>query len=173
MNRKGSAASYISLIERLKREIDGIAIRSTFIAGFPSETEEDFEILKEFLKKAKLFNAGFFAYSREPDTPAFKLKGHLQKKIKNARVKELYAVQSAIAAENMRSFVGKTITVVCDGIDYKKQSFFGRAYFNAPDVDGVVYLSGAETIEQGATYRVKITRSNGFDLYGEIQNELT
>ena len=171
MNRRGSCGEYLSLIDRLKSEIEGIAIRSTFIAGFPSETEEDFEILKDFLLKARLFNAGFFAYSKEPDTPAFKLKGHLPQKVKNARVKELYALQSAIAAENLEKFVGKTIKVVCDGIDYKKQSFFGRAYFNAPDVDGVVYISGEETIEQGKTYFVRIGRSDGFDLYGEIENE--
>ena len=168
MNRKGSNASYLALIDRLKKEVEGIAIRSTFIAGFPSETEEDFAALKDFLKKARLFNAGFFAYSKEPDTPAFMLKGHLPKKVKNARVKELYAIQSAIAAENTEAFVGKTVTVVCDGIDYKKQSFYGRAYFNAPDVDGVIYIRG-DDIAQGETYNVKIIKSDGFDLYGEIQ----
>ena len=71
----------------------------------------------------------------------------------------------------MRSFVGKTVKVVCDGVDYKKQSFFGRAYFNAPDVDGVIYLTSAAPIVQGETYQVKITKSEGYDLYGEIQNE--
>ena len=171
MNRKGSCGSYLALLDRLQKEIEGIAVRSTFIAGFPSETEEDFEILKDFLLKARLFNAGFFAYSKEKDTPAYNLKGHLPEKVKKARVKELYELQSRIAFERMSSFVGKTVKVVCDGVDYKKQSFFGRAYFNAPDVDGVIYLTSAAPIVQGETYQVKITKSEGYDLYGEIQNE--
>lgn len=171
MNRKGSREGYLALIERLKREIEGIAIRSTFIAGFPTETEEDFESLKDFLLKARLFNAGFFAYSKEKDTPAYNLKGHLPEKVKKARVKELYKLQSEIAFRLMRSFIGKTVAVVCDGVDYKKQAFYGRAYFNAPDVDGVIYLSSSAPISQGETYQVKITNSIGYDLYGEIQNE--
>lgn len=169
MNRRGTFESYLSLVERLKTEIEGVALRSTFIAGFPSETEEDVEILKDFLQKVRLFNAGFFAYSKEPDTPAYKLKGHLPQKVKNARVKELYSVQKSIATETRNSFVGKTLTVVCDGVDYKKQSFFGRAYFNAPDIDGVIYISGDCTIEQGEKYEVKITKAAGYDLYGTIE----
>ena len=173
MNRRGTFDGYLTLIEKLKREISGVAIRSTFIAGFPSETEEDFCKLKDFLSKAKLFNAGFFAYSREKDTPAYLLKGQITEKTKNARVKELYSLQKAISAENLRSFVGKTLEVVCDGVDYKKQSFFGRAYFNAPEVDGVVYLKSTLAIAQGEKYTVKIYASDDYDLYGEIINELT
>ena len=168
MNRKGSYSSYLELIEKLRREVVGIALRSTFIAGFPSETEEDFDILVDFLKKAKLNNAGFFAYSKEPDTPAYKLKGQLTQSVKNARVKRLYAVQREISRELTARYVGKTLTVVCDGVDYDKQSFFGRTYFYAPDVDGRVYLSGEGLIEQGKTYSVKITASDDYDLYGTI-----
>lgn len=173
MNRKGSFNSYIELINKLKAEVENIAIRSTFITGFPSETEEDHKILLEFLNKAKLFNAGFFAYSKEPDTPAYKLKGHVDKRTKLKRQKELYALQTAISAENLKRFVGKTVKAVCDGIDYDKQSFFARAYFNAPDVDGKIYVKSEEIIEQGKCYEVRITDSSDFDLYGEIINELT
>ena len=173
MNRKGTFDSYVSLVERLKREIDGVALRSTFIAGFPTETEEDFETLKRFIATTRLFNAGFFAYSKEPDTPAFRLEGHLPERVKKQRVKELYALQKGIASENMRSFVGKTLSVLCDGVDYKKGSFFGRAYFNAPDIDGVIYIKGDALIEQGERYSVRIVKADGYDLYGEIENELT
>lgn len=168
MNRKGSFDEYFELIKKLKSNVKGMAIRSTFIAGFPSETEEDLNILIKFLKKAKLFNAGFFAYSREKDTPAYSFKGQIAQKVKKQRVKTLYETQRKISYDNLQKFVGKTLTVVCDGVDYKKQKFFGRAYFNAPDVDGRVYISGDTLIEQGEEYVVKITKANSYDLYGKI-----
>ncbi|MGN0819741.1 MAG: 30S ribosomal protein S12 methylthiotransferase RimO [Christensenellaceae bacterium] len=171
MNRKGGFELYEALINKLKEQVDSIAIRSTFITGFPSETEEDHETLMEFLKRAKLFNAGFFVYSKEPDTPAYKLKGHVDKRTKLRRQKELYALQAELSAENLKGFVGKTLEVVCDGIDYDKQSFFARAYFNAPEIDGKIYIKSDEIIEQGKRYEVKITDSGDFDLYGEIINE--
>lgn len=172
MNRRGTFDEYLSLVYKLKQKINGVALRSTFIAGFPSETEEDLNILKDFLLKAELFNAGFFAYSKEPDTPAFKLKGHLPEKVKRARVKELYELQKTVVEKNMRSLVGKALEVVCDGVDYKRQAFFGRAYFNAPDIDGLVYISGDVLIEQGKRYLVTINDYSGYDLYGVIKNEL-
>ena len=173
MNRKGTGKGYLELIKKLRKEVKGIALRSTFIAGFPTETEEDFDILVDFLKKAELNNAGFFAYSKEPDTAAYKLKGHLTQSIKNARVKKLYAVQREISAQLNRKYVGKEIIVVADGIDYDRQEFFGRTYFHAPDVDGKVYLTGDGLIEQGKTYLVKVTASDDYDLYGTIIKEIT
>ena len=146
----------------------GVAVRSTFIAGFPGETEEQFENMVDFIKQANLFNAGFFAYSKEEGTPAYKLKGHLTAKIKKERVRRLYAVQKEIVKQNLQSFVGKIIDVVCDGIDYEKQSFYGRAYFSAPSIDGVVYFTSDEDIVQGETYKVKISKVKNYDLYGGV-----
>ena len=168
MNRHGTFKSYLTLVKKLKKEVKGIAIRSTFIAGFPTETEEDFDTLVKFLKQAKLTNAGFFAYSKEPDTPAYKLKGHIPERLKKSRVKKLYAVQKEIVAENLKKFVGTKIKVVCDGVDYDRQSFYGRTYFNAPDVDGRVYFCGDAVINQGETYFVKVTAVDGYDLIGVI-----
>ncbi len=174
MNRKGTYKSYLALVKKLKKQVKGIAIRSTFIAGFPTETEEDFNILLDFVKKAKLTNAGFFAYSKEPDTPAYKLKGHLTKKVKEQRVKALYKAQSEIAFAFAKSKVGKTLNVICDGVDEENEQFFGRTYFNAPDVDGKVYLTYEDkAIEQGKAYKVKIKSAKGYDLFGEILYELT
>ena len=172
MNRLGSFDSYLTLVKRLKKEVNGIAIRSTFIAGFPGETKEDVDTLVKFLKRAKLTNAGFFAYSREPDTPAFKLRGQLNAPVKRARVKLLYKVQREISRENLLKKVGKRLKVVCDGVDYGAQAFYGRTYFYAPDVDGKVYLRSDGVIEQGATYLVKITKTNDYDLFGEIIKKL-
>lgn len=172
MNRKGTRAEYLALIGKLREKIPGIAIRSTFIAGFPGETEENFRNLVSFLKEAKLSNAGFFAYSREEGTPAYKLPDQVDEKTKNARVKELYKVQKIISGEINRSYVGKTLKVLADGIDYDKNKFTGRAYFSAPDIDGKVYFDG-DNVEQGKYYNVKIVRANAYDLYGRMTDEFT
>ena len=168
MNRKGTYDNYLALVNKLKAEIPGISIRSTFIAGFPRETEEDFNTLVSFVKKAKFFNCGFFAYSREEGTPAYKLSGQIDEKVKNERVKKLYKVQRQISKNNLKTFVGKTIKVLCDGVDYEKQAFYGRAYFNAPDIDGRVYIESNECINQGEYYNVLITKANEYDLFGEV-----
>lgn len=169
MNRKGSNKEYLALIEKLREKIPDIAIRSTFIAGFPGETEEDFEILKNFIKAAKFTNCGFFAYSREPDTAAYKLPDQISKTVKAARVKKLYGVQKKISAAFLKTLVGKTIDVVTDGIDYDKQSFYGRAYFSAPDIDGKIYFSSGGDIVQGESYRVYIEKTDDYDAYGRVE----
>ncbi len=173
MGRKSTYAQNLALIERLKENIPDIAIRSTFIAGFPGETEEDVEILAEFLKKAKLFNAGFFAYSKEPDTPAFKLDGQIPAREKQKRVKYLYKVQNEIMTEILDGFVGKELEVISDGADSDFSDFYGRSWFSAPDIDGKVILKGDLLIEQGKRYKVKIIKRRGLDLVGEILYELT
>lgn len=166
MNRKGTGEGYLKLIAKLRKEIPDIAIRSTFIAGFPGETEEQFENLLEFIKEAKLTNAGFFAYSREEGTPAYRLPDQIDEKVKQSRVKKLYAAQKKVSEERNKSLVGKQIKVICDGVDYDKQSFYGRAYFSAPEIDGKAYFTYDGEIKQGEYYDVKITKADAYDLYG-------
>ena len=173
MGRKSTESGNLALIEKLKENVPDIAIRSTFIAGFPTESEEDVEILANFLRKAKLFNAGFFAYSREPDTPAYKLDGQLKSGEKQKRTKYLYKVQNAVMGEILDGFVGKELDVVCDGTDENMTEFFGRAWFSAPDIDGKIILWSEGLIEQGKTYKVLVKKRRGSDLYGEILYELT
>lgn len=169
MNRRGTREEYLNLIDRLKREIPDIAIRSTFISGFPSETEEEFEAMCDFLRRAKLVNCGFFAYSREPDTPAYKMQGQVPYAVKKRRVKRLYAVQREISEEYLKSFIGKTVKALCDGIDYDKGCFVGRAYFSAPEIDGKIYFN-AERAVQGEYYDVKILSCDSYDLYGKTED---
>ncbi len=169
MNRKGSRTEYLALIDKLRKNIPDIAIRSTFIAGFPSETDEEAEGLCKFLKEAKLTNCGFFAYSKEEDTPAYKLPGQIKQSVKQKRVKKLYDVQKAVSKEHLSSYVGKKLEVLCDGIDYGKNCFFGRAYFSAPDIDGLVYFNG-DLCKQGETYNIYIVKSNNYDLYGHLED---
>ena len=167
MNRKGTGESYLRLIERLKSEVSGIAVRSTFIAGFPTETEEDFNALVEFIKKAKLFNAGFFKYSREKDTAAYNLDGQIAESVKTKRLKKLYSVQKQVVKANLKALVGNTYKVFAEGFDDGELIYFGRAYFNAPTVDGKVKFFSAEEVQTGEFYNVKITSVDGYDLIGE------
>lgn len=169
MNRRGTREEYLALIEKLKREIPDIAIRSTFISGFPSETEEEFEGMCDFLRRAKLVNCGFFAYSREPDTPAYKMKGQVPYAVKKRRVKKLYEIQREISREYLNGFVGKTVKVLCDGIDYERGCFVGRAYFSAPEIDGKVYFNAASAA-QGEYYDVKIASCDSYDMYGKTED---
>ncbi len=173
MNRKGTASEYLALIEKLRAKIPNVAIRSTFIAGFPGETEEQFFNLVDFLKSARLTNAGFFAYSKEEGTPSYNFDGQIDEEIKEKRVETLYAVQKHISRLYLKSFIGKTIEVLADGIDYEKQAFYGRSYLSAPEIDGVVYFNSDGDINQGERYLVKITKADAYDLYGGVVDEFT
>ncbi len=169
MNRPAGRSEYLLLLAKLRKEIPDIAVRSTFIAGFPTETEEDFEDLIAFLKETRLDNCGFFAYSREPETAAYKLKGQIPYSVKKRRVKKLYEVQKAISFEKLRRFVGKKIKVLCDGIDYEKGCFVGRAYFQAPEIDGKVYFNACSAV-QGEYIEVVIDCADAYDLYGRTED---
>ena len=173
MNRKGTGKEYLALIDKLRSEIPQIAIRSTFIAGFPGETDEQFGNLLAFIKKAKLNNAGFFAYSREDGTPAYKLDGQIDENVKEQRVKKLYSAQKSISRKILKSYVGKTVEVVADGINYDKETFEGRCYFSAPEIDGKVYFTSNEQVCQGEKYSVLVHSADAYDLYGEVVDEFT
>lgn len=169
MNRKGTREGYLKLFEKLRARIPDIAIRSTFISGFPTETEEEFEGMKAFVREAKLVNCGFFAYSREPDTGAYRMKPQIHHATKKRRVRALYETQAEISAKILSSFVGKDVEVLCDGIDYEKGCFVGRSYFSAPDIDGKVYFYAGEAM-QGERYKVRIDQADSYDLYGHTED---
>ena len=165
MNRKGKRDGYLALIQKLREKVPGIAIRSTFISGFPTETEEEFEGMKDFVRQAKFLNCGFFAYSREPDTGAYRMKPQVHHATKQRRVRALYGLQAEISTTLLSGFIGQEIEVLCDGIDYEKGCFVGRAYFSAPDIDGKVYFRASEAM-QGKRYLVRIEKADAYDLYG-------
>ncbi len=175
MNRKGTREGYLSLIEKLRKKIPSIAVRSTFIAGFPTEREEDFVAMQDFLKRAKLTNCGFFAYSKEPDTAAARLSPQVHHATKLRRVRALYQTQEEISKSFLTALVGKKIEVLCDGVDYDKNCFVGRAYFQAPDVDGKAYFHAHEAM-QGKRYEILVESADAYDIYGRTEdysNELT
>ena len=167
MNRKGTGQGYLDLIAKLKQSVPGIAIRSTFIAGFPRESEDAFNNLTDFLQKAKLFNAGFFKYSKEDGTAAARLDGQVAGAVKTKRYKKLYSVQKKVVKENNKALVGRTFKVVAEGFDADQLVYYGRAYFNAPDIDGKIYFFSSEEVEYGKFYDIEIIKATGYDLYGE------
>ena len=169
MNRKGSRNSYLQLIKKLRKNIPDIALRSTFIAGFPSETEDELEGLCSFLREAQFENCGFFEYSNEPDTAAHKLKNHISHTVKRRRVKKLYSVQREISSIKLHKLVGKKVRVLCDGINYERGCFEGRAYFNAPAIDGKVFFNAHNAV-QGEYYDIIITESDNYDLKGKTED---
>ena len=126
-----------------------------------------FEIAFEFIKKAKLFNAGFFKYSREKGTPAYKLDEQIKASVKNKRLRKLYSVQKNVVKENNARLIGKTILVKAEGFDFDQLVYYGRAYFNAPDIDGKILFFSQDEVENGKYYKVKITKSLGYDLLGD------
>lgn len=172
MNRRGTREEYIELIKKLRGEIPSLVIRSTFITGFPGETEDDFNGLVDFIKLIKFDNAGFFAYSREEYTPAYKLPNQIDESVKQKRLKKLYEIQKKISKANLKKYLGQTLEVVADGIDYEKQSFYGRFSAFAPEIDGKVYFTYDDgVINQGETYKVYIEKTDEYDLHGRAQNE--
>ncbi|MEG2540586.1 MAG: 30S ribosomal protein S12 methylthiotransferase RimO [Clostridia bacterium] len=166
MNRHTTFASTRALIQKVKDR--GIAVRTSFICGFPGESEQDFENLKAFVKEAKIDFAGFFAYSREEGTPADRMDGHLDDKVKEARAAELREIQAQIIADKNKDYVGKTFKVLYDDINFDKQMFSGRAQFQAPDIDTVINFTADKQVEIGNFYNVEIVTANGMELIGRV-----
>ena len=172
MNRKTCQKDIVNLLEKIKNAPEFIAIRTTYMVGFPGETEEDFAQLVEFIQKYKLMHVGFFAYSREQDTTAANFVDQISDDIKTRRLLKLMRIQQKIANEINKSFVGKTIEVCYEGIDYDKQLFFGRCQYQTPEADTLVFFKSKKPIDIGKFYKVKITKVKGYDLQGEVQDEI-
>lgn len=172
MNRKSNKEGIIKLIEKLKSQSQFIAIRTTFMAGFPGETEDDFNELCEFLKQARLMHVGFFAYSKEENTPAANLPDQIEAATKKKRVLKLMKIQHKIAMEVSKEFVGKTLDVCYEGIDYDKQLFFGRSMYQTPEADNLIYFKSRYALDIGKIYKVKIKKVKGYDFLGEVEDEI-
>ncbi|MBD5636517.1 MAG: radical SAM protein, partial [Clostridia bacterium] len=170
MGRRGTREEYGELFETLRKEIPEIALRTTFITGFPSETEEEHKALIEFIKEQKFENAGIFAYSREPETPAYKMKGQIPASVKKRRQRELYEAQREVSQNFLKSFLDKTIPVVCDGVNDEGTGFVGRAYFQAPEIDGNVFFTSPRA-KEGEIYHIRINGSSEYDLFGVAVTE--
>ncbi len=166
MNRHTDENAVREITRKIKAA--GIALRSTFICGFPGETEEAHEKLFDFIKNSDIDYAGFFPYSREENTAADKLGGHIDEEIRKRRADRLSALQAELMAERAKKYVGTKLDVIFDGIDYDRQTFLGRHAGQAPDIDSVVYFSSDEEVFEGEIYPVEITGTDGVDLIGKV-----
>jgi len=166
MNRRGSRKDYRKLIARLRRAIPNLTLRTTFIVGYPGETEEDFQILLDFVKEMEFEKMGLFAYSAEAGTPAAVLP-QVPQALKEERLEKLWQVQNDISRRKMRSLIGHEIEAVAEGINPEdKKKSIGRTIFDAPEVDGSIFLD--RLLPVGTFIRVKITNADSYDLYGKV-----
>ncbi|MBR5177683.1 MAG: 30S ribosomal protein S12 methylthiotransferase RimO [Lachnospiraceae bacterium] len=164
MGRKTTGKDIKNIIKKLRKEIPGIVIRTSLIAGFPGETEEEHLELKEFLGKFKLERVGVFTYSKEEGTPAAKMRPQVLKKVKEAWRKELMLTQQGIVFEANEKLKGKRFTVIVEGKLPQENVFVGRTYRDAPDIDGYCFVSSERELVLGEVIKVKIEKTSGYDL---------
>lgn len=162
MNRRGTAGDYLALIKKMRAQIPDIALRTTFIVGFPGETDQEFKNLLGFVKEAQFDRVGAFAYSREDGTPAGILPDQIPEDIKESRLDELMSLQQEISLRRNQNWIGRKIDVMIEG--YTEDGVYGRSFRDAPDIDGLVYIRGRR-IEPGEIIRVKIKQAEEYDLF--------
>ncbi len=170
MGRRTDSAQLISIIEKLRRNIPDIVLRTTIITGFPGETEEEFQELKEFVQKIKFDRLGVFTYSQEEDTPAAEMQGQVPEETKEARRNEIMEIQQQVVFEKNKLLAGKEMDVIVDGYLPEDSVYICRTYMDAPDVDGYVFVETDWQLMSGDFIKVKITGSDGYDLAGDIVN---
>ncbi len=165
MNRHGGSAVIKDAVARLRKEIPDIVIRTTFIVGFPGETDEDFTSLCEFVNEQRFEHVGVFTYSREEGTPAYRME-QIDEQTKLDRYDIIMRDQLVINEECNEKKVGTVIKVLCEGFDPISESYYGRSEFDAPDIDGKIYFSGKKGICAGAFVDVEINEVVEYDLVG-------
>lgn len=171
MARKSSLAQLKERIGKLRNEIPGIALRTTLIVGFPGETDEDFEILYDFVKEMRFDRLGVFTYSKEEGTPAAKFENQIDEKTKVKRRDAIMALQHGISKELTAEKVGKVMKVLIEGKITDEDVYIGRTYQDAPDIDGEVFVEYEGELISGDFVDVRITGANDYDLIGEIVDE--
>ena len=168
MGRRGDPRRNLDLISEIRSRLPGAVIRSTFLVGFPGETEEDFAQLLDFQQTAALDWMGAFTYSREEDTPAYSLPGRVVKKTAQGRKDRLEGSQVPITERALDGQVGRLLDVLIEEEVEGEEMSLGRAYLQAPEVDGLVVVR--RRLPAGSMARVRITRRNGVDLEGEVES---
>lgn len=171
MNRRGNRESLTALINKIKSKIPNVIFRSTFITGFPGETEEQFEELADFAAEIKFQRLGCFPYSKEEDTKASLMENQIEDDIKQKRADIIMEHQQSVMAEYCESLIGSDVEVLVEGYDKLAECFFGRTYADAPEVDGCVFFTcDGEKPKTGNFVKVKITDYMGCDPVGECVN---
>ena len=166
MNRHGDKKMICNVVEKLRREIPDIVIRTTFIVGFPGETDEDFVELCEFVKKYRFERVGVFTYSREEDTLAYDFPDQIDEQLKQDRMDILMREQLDINEENNQKMIGRTVDVLCEDYDSVSEVHFGRDASNAPEIDGKIYFRSDVRIAPGSFVKVKLREVVDYDIIG-------
>lgn len=170
MGRKTSKEDILTLIRKLRSKVKGIKIRSTFITGFPGETETEHKELLEFIKLYQLDRVGFFKYSREEGTPAYDMDNQVNEEIKDERYMELMSVQEDVSEELMESYLDKTLEVLIEEkVEDEDNVYIGRSYMDCPEIDGEVYVYANRDLEIGNFYDIVIEDSMEYDLIGRTK----
>lgn len=168
MNRRGNRESLTALLNKIKAKIPNVIFRSTFITGFPGETEEQFEELADFAAEIKFQRLGCFPYSKEEDTKAALMENQIDDDIKQKRADIIMEHQQSVMAEYCESLIGSEVEVLVEGYDKLAECFFGRTYADAPEVDGCVFFTcNGEKPKAGDFVKVKVTDYMGCDPVGE------
>lgn len=168
MNRYDTKEEVETLLAKLRKRIPGIVIRTTFIVGFPGETDADFEELKEFVEQQRFENAGVFAYSQEEGTVAGAMPNQIPDEIKQERYHELMALQAQISEEIHKDTEGQTLEVLVEGIEEDGSGLhYGRSYREAPDIDGLVFIENPGDIKPGCFVKVNILQGFTYESVGE------
>ncbi len=171
MGRRTSKAQITELISKLRREIPDSVIRTSLIVGFPTETEEEFEELRDFITEVEFDRLGAFAYSQEEGTPAARMDGQIDEDEKLNRQEVIMVDQAAVSEELNQIRVGRSIETLVEGYDAIIKQYYGRTYGDSEDIDGKVFFTSKTKLCAGEFVNVKITDYSEYDLYGEAEKE--
>ena len=173
MNRRSTKEEILDVIQKIRTKVPNITLRTSLIAGFPGETEEQFEELVEFVKQVKFDRMGCFAYSQEEGTPAGRMPEQLEDAVKQRRAELVMLEQQTINGEHNRALLGKTIEVLVEGFDYDNSCYYGRSEADAPEIDGTVLFVSEQEHDAGEFVTVKIIDATEYDLMGQVVQEET
>ena len=168
MGRRTNGAELVSLVEKLRKEIPDIVLRTTLITGFPGETEEEFKNMVDFVDSMEFDRLGVFPYSAEEGTKAAEMDGQITEEVKESRRDEIMALQQEISADKAASRIDDEMSVLIEGYLYEDDIYIGRTYMDAPKVDGNVFVRAEEELISGDIVPVRITGANEYDLMGDV-----
>ena len=168
MNRKSTSESIEKTINKIRKEIPNVILRTTFIVGFPGETEEDFFELYEFINRAKFEKLGVFKYSKEEGTPASRIKTQVHYKVKQVRYDKIMSLEKQIAKIKLEEKIGNVYEAVVDSIEDGGRLVIARSYMDIPNEDGVIFIKSNGKVKIGDFIKVKIIDTKDYDLVGEI-----
>ena len=164
MNRQSNGKTIRNLIQKLRKEIPDVVIRTTVMVGFPGETKEDFEELYDFLKEARFDKLGCFAYSKEDGTPASRIKEQVHPMTKKSRYNKIMSLQQEISKVNLQKQIGRDIEILVEEKSFDGKTYVGRTYMDVPEIDGIVYLNTDKELQIGEFTTGKIIDVSNYDL---------